>query len=259
MNPYSKILNYEDYTQRMTKAIYDKLFFIDKIETKLIVDFGCADGRLLQTINSVLQDPEVRYIGYDIDEKMIELANQLNESPNISFTSNWDEVETKGGTLILSSIIHEVYHYLTVMEISKFWHKVFLSDFKYIVLRDMIPSSSIDRESEINDVTKIYRKHYPSKQFKDFQNIWGSIENNKQLIHFLLKYKYLEPNWDREVKENYFPIYKEDLLAIIPSNYDILYSEHLVLPFLKENIFQDFKIELKDKTHLKLILKRTDI
>jgi hypothetical protein len=77
------------------------------------------------------------------------------------------------------------------------------------------------------------------------------------LVHFLLKYKYVQPNWSREVKENYFPFYREELLAKIPNEYEIIYHEHYVLPYLKNQIMKDFRIDLKDATHLKMILQRT--
>ena len=57
------------------------------------------------------------------------------------------------------------------------------------------------------------------------------------------------------MKENYIPLYWEDLLAMLPKDYAILYQEHYPLPFLKRQLRSDFGIELKDPTHLKLILE----
>jgi hypothetical protein len=72
-----------------------------------------------------------------------------------------------------------------------------------------------------------------------------------------LKYKYVEPNWAREVKENYMPLYREDLLALLDTDkYEIVYHEHYVLPYIKECVDKDLGIELKDNTHLKLILRK---
>jgi hypothetical protein len=95
-----------------------------------------------------------------------------------------------------------------------------------------------------------------TKQLQDFENIWGSIEDNRSLTHFLLKYKYETPNWEREVKENYLPLYREDLLAMIPVGYDVIYHEHFVLPYIKRTVKQEVGIEMKDPTHLKLILEK---
>jgi hypothetical protein len=43
---------------------------------------------------------------------------------------------------------------------------------------------------------------------------------------------------------------------MIPTGYDVLYHEHSALPFIKRTVRTDFGIELKDATHLKLILER---
>ena len=44
------IQNYDAYNTRMSKSLIDKMFFVDKIEPDSIVDFGCANGLLLQEL-----------------------------------------------------------------------------------------------------------------------------------------------------------------------------------------------------------------
>ena len=75
------------------------------------------------------------------------------------------------------------------------------------------------------------------------------------MINFLLHYRYKE-NWKREARENYLPISKENLLSLIPHSYFPMFIEHFTLPFLREQVMKDFGIQLQEKTHLKLILKR---
>lgn len=92
----------------MSKSISDKLFFLDKIDTDLIVDFGCADGTILSEIQK--RRPNIKLIGYDIDEEMISRAKSKN--PKILFASSWDKViseisTSKSPTLNLSSVIHD--------------------------------------------------------------------------------------------------------------------------------------------------------
>jgi len=185
---------------------------------------------------------------------MIEIAK--GASKGIKFTCDWDKIKkTDNATLILSSVIHEVMHYSNLNEVQDFWNKIHNSNFKYIVIRDMIPSKSIDRPSDMNDVRKLYNKS--SYQLETFENIWGSIENNKALVHFLLKYRYTA-NWNREVRENYMPLYREDIMRGYPplNEYEIVYHEHYILPYLKWQVKKDFDIDIKDNTHLKLVLKR---
>lgn len=246
------ISNYTVYNESMRKSLLDKIFFMDKIDARVIVDYGCGDGTLVHFLGTLF--PELTYIGYDIDEEML---NQAREKCDCIFTSDWDEVAAltmkKTAAVLLSSVIHEVYTYGTRSDVENIWKRVY--DFDYVVIRDMIPSISMDKRGDINDVKNILRRGSPS-QIRDFEQIWGSIEQNKNLIHFLLKYRYLD-NWDREVIENYFPLTREELLSSIPDEYSIEFHEHFVLPYIKSVVKKDFNIDIKDNTHLKLILKRT--
>lgn len=261
MAQFAHIGSYDAYNGRMSRAMMDKLFFVDKIDAGLIVDFGSADGTLLRHVRSWL--PDVKLIGYDNDPNMVVTASRSNTDPNTDFIYSWEAVlehikNTDVKTaIVLSSIIHEVYHYSEPKEIDTFWKRLWEADFDFIIIRDMIPSRSIDRQSDVNDVAKVWRKFLNTKELRDFENRWGSIENNKNLTHFLLKYQYLEPNWEREVKENYIPLYREDLLSMLPGGYEIAYHEHFVLPWLRRAVRNDFGIELKDNTHLKLVLERS--
>jgi hypothetical protein len=254
MSEAPNIKDYNAYTTRMDLSMVDKLFFVDKIQPDLVVDFGCASGALLKNLKTLC--PDVRLLGYDTDPQMV-----THSSPEIDVTRTWANVEYavaefKRPALILSSVIHEVVHYGSKADIDAFWKKVFESGFHYIVIRDMVPSRSIDRLSCVNDVKKLYHKFLGSKALTDFERIWGSIESNRNLVHFLLKYRYLEPNWEREVRENYIPIAREDLLSKIPLGYDIVFHEHYVLPYILQTVRDETGIELKDPTHLKLILRK---
>jgi hypothetical protein len=240
----------------MELSMLDKLFFLDKIQTDLIVDFGCANGALLKAIQHF--NSNIPLIGYDNDPNMSGVGDIASGRP---ITDSWDIIResvvgTKRAALVLSSVLHEVCHYGSKADIDTFWSQVFETGFEYIVIRDMVPGRSIDRPSHINDVKRVYGKFLGSKALNEFEAIWGSIENNKQLVHFLLKYKYLEPNWVREVRENYMPINREALLAKIPENYDVIFHEHYVLPYIFQSVKDDVGIEIKDPTHLKLILRK---
>lgn len=255
------ISNYDVYNEGMKKSLLDKIYFMDKVDARVFVDYGCADGTLIHFLSQLF--PEYIYIGYDVDENMLkEARKKFPDNPErFIFTSDWSEVEkySKSGvsTVILSSIVHEAYAYGTRKDVDNLWKRVFSGVFEYIVIRDMIPSASIDKTSDINDVAKILKKSNKSSLY-DFERNWGSIETNKNLIHFLLKYRYTD-NWEREVKENYFPVMREELISSIPDEYEIEFHEHFVLPYLKRVVKKDFGIDLKDNTHLKLILKKINI
>ena len=257
------LVNLASYNSGMKKSMMDKMFFMDKVDAHVFVDYGCANGMLIQFLYNLF--PEFEYYGFDISEKMIEEAKVNNPNLEGNFFTDWKKLQNKlinshGGqktAVILSSVIHEVYSYGTIDDVEYFWNRVFGDGFDYIVLREMMPSITMNKVADINDISKIYRKA-DRKLLYDFQQTWGSVENNKNLIHYILKYQYGD-NWDREVKENYLPINREQLLSMIPDNYDVVFHEHYILPYLLNQVLKDFGVEIKDNTHLKLILKRNKL
>ena len=253
-----KIKLFEDFLfefKLTSNPISDINEYIGKMNKGL--DFGCADGSLLKEIYKM--KPDINLIGYDIDDDMINISK--NQYPDIDFYSNWNEViqnvNSYNAAILLSSVIHEVYSYGTSSEIRQFWNEqVFNNKFKYIIIRDMIPSTSFDKMNMI-DIKKIKEKSDP-KYLHDFESKWGDISTNfRVLLHWLLKYKYTT-NWDRESKENYLPVSLETIKKKIPSNWKIIYENHYTYEYLKNQIKQDFDIELKENTHLQMIIENTN-
>lgn len=253
-----KINNYDVYLNGMKKSHQDKLFFIDKIDDiDGIIDFGCADGTLLKYIHECL--PDMTLVGYDIDNTMIQHAKDKYQFASFSFDFDYcfEYLDATNSLLNLSSVLHEVYSYSSCEDIALFWDRVFEYDFKYIAIRDLCASESMNRPSNINDVAKVLQKA-DKEQLREYESIWGSIRENKNLVHYLMKYRYLE-NWNREVRENYFPLSLERLLSKIPTDkYEIVYFENYILPFTANKVKEDFDIELHDNTHVKLLLRRKD-
>lgn len=270
-----RISDYGAYTDGMRKSMADKTWFLDKIdEANSIVDYGCADGALLQYISDIM--PGVFTLnGIDIDKEMLRLASRnlsinccqmaflYNPSEfNLYFEEDVDRV-----CLNCGSVIHEVYSYGTPESIEEFWDFAFNSGFKYIAIRDMAMSKiDISKEASIVDdaLRKInnYNFFHPEsgRRFNEYiHNIYipDSIRNWRDIVHYLLKYRYVS-NWGREVKENYLPLLTEEILLKIPSNYRVKYYDHYTLPFLKDQVMKDFRIELNTKTHYKLLLERID-
>ena len=256
------INNYDVYNKRMDKSFQDKLFFLDKIKDNVeaIVDFGCADGALIRHLSELTN---TKLVGYDSDYNMIDIAKSKTNKDNCLFNEDFEEIIKEEiipqeSLLNISSVIHEVYSYLDSKDIEIFWDMVLDSNFKYISVRDLCASESINRPSNINDYTKLIQKANP-KFLSDFESIWGSVRENRNLVHYLLKYRFLE-NWDREVRENYFGLSLECLLSKIPMDkYEIVYFENYILPYTANKIREDFDIELHDNTHVKLLLKKRDL
>lgn len=194
---------------------------------------------------------------------MIDIARSKVNKENCLFSEDFgeiieEEIIPQESLLNISSVIHEVYSYLDSKDIEVFWEMVFDSNFKYISIRDLCASESINRPSNINDYTKLIQRAKPSF-LSDFESVWGSVRENRNLVHYLLKYRFVE-NWDREVRENYFGLSLERLLSKIPMDkYEIIYFENYILPYTANKIKEDFDIELHDNTHVKLLLKKKDL
>lgn len=269
------------YNKNMAKPMDDKLFFLEKIDwtNNIIVDFGCADGRVLAEIKNRLEKMYLGksnlffYIGYDISSVMIDFAktNWDGDGRQVLFTNNWDEVvtaiekrKTFKPVLFLSSVIHEVYSYArSVEEVDVFWDRVLNTGFSYVVVRDMMVDHSVERLSTYDFLTPLKDGFYYPRcnqygpYLKEFEKRWGKVTRNKNAVHFLLKYPWTI-NWERENNENYLPIYTNDLIVKMIQRYDIEYFKHYILQFVYDRISRDWGIQLKDNTHIKAIFKLRD-
>ena len=253
----------QSYLDNMAKGLEDKLFFLKHLprdKKYIFVDFGCADGSLIEAMYHMA--PWHVYIGYDISKTMIVVAKNKfsQDSKNVLFTSDWTTVTNKIDNYpknyqvitILSSVVHEIYSYAeNSSEIDKTFSRIFeISD--TICIRDMMCSKDFDRFADSELYEKVKLSNNPL--ISDFEEHWGSITTVRNLIHFLLKYKWTI-NWDREVNENYFPIAIEDFLKMFEKDYNLVYLERFRNPFLELHWQEDFGIKLDDYTHVKLIFQ----
>lgn len=251
----NRISDLDIYLTRMQRSILDKMFFIDKVfePFEYILDFGCANGELIKAMTPMF--PDYKYIGYDISSEMIEAA-KLNVS-TAEFYDNWDDIQIPfdNSLINISSTIHEVYSYGSKADIKEFWSRVFGSGFQYIAIRDMMFSQSQDRPADAEQLGIIRAHTEYSKWLESFEAVWGEVRDQRELVHYLLKYKYTQ-NWSREVKENYFPISAEELMSIIPESYRIVFKESFTLPYIAWQIRKDLGFVLHENTHIKLILEK---
>lgn len=239
----------------MRKSMEDKLFFIGFLsDVDNLIDFGCADGTLLDFVHNI--NSEVNLYGIDMNPEMIKQAKTNvptaefihGTNPYIDATFDYSR-----SALNLSSVLHELYSYSSEDEITNFWKYIKYSGYKYIFIRDMI-SNLKDEKANRYDIKYVSRNPKYRDKLTDFINTWGDITIQKNLIHFLLKYRY-DINWDREVKENYIPLSSTDIKRLISYDYNIVYMDEYTLPFIKEQVKKDFNINITDVTHIKMILK----
>lgn len=261
------IANVTDYNASMAKSLIDKIFFMDKLDESVtaIFDYGCADGTLIHFLAPIF--PDMFFIGYDASKEMIDCAKEKNASvSNAIFFHDLDDFyewvdahkfSFSKAAINLSSLIHEVYSYGTARSIDEFWSFVNRTGFEYVIIRDMGLDASAHRASLKEDVLKV-RTGYDASLLSEFEGFHGSIHDNYNLIHFLMKYRYKE-NWEREVRENYLPLSVEDMASHIDRRYELLYFDHYVLPFLSNVVKRDFDIVIKDYTHVKFIYRRRKV
>jgi len=257
------------YNNEMSKVMKDKLFFLDEIDDidsiSTIVDFGCADGRMVAQLLKRM-NRNCNIIGYDISETMIQFArtNFPYDTDRVIFTNKWnvvnDEVKSSNGKtmIILSSVIHEVFSYQNPdnpdTDIEEFWRRVFGTGFNYIIIRDMMPSFDIRRVTKADDLKLVRSDEKLKKYVRSFEERWGSMEENLNFVHFLLKHKWTI-NWEREVNENYFPLYIDAFIRFVgKSGYNISYLKRFCP--LKSVVKERFGITMTDDTHVKMILKK---
>ncbi len=244
--------NLNGYIRKLEKGMEDKLFFLKHIdieEYSLIVEFGCANGRLLRRIEPVINKQETKLVGFDINEEILEIAKNI--SPEMTFTSKWDEVlnylkETKKKSLIIfSSVWHEIsadYHEKIFEEMKKF---------SCIVIRDM--KAPITGAEPIDAPTRErIKKMVPEWQFKEFEDKWGRIDNKKTLYRFLLMYTYLD-NWENEIKEDYFSTPWAEINWALEKDFSIIYLNSYTLEYKKEEIARIFHHTMHDITHHQVI------
>lgn len=256
----NQISDLDVYNLRMTKSMIDKLFFLDmSVNLEGVLDFGCADGTLLRHVDAFC--PGLKLVGYDLDPEMVRLA--ASQFPKACFSSDWQaavDAAFSGGVgsnicLNLSSVIHEVYSYSGAEGIDTFWKRAYGSGFEYIAIRDMMLSESADRVTPIRDEMRVRTSRGHAKQLREFEAIHGSIANNKNFLHFLMKYQYLE-NWEREVAENYLPLSTTRFFEMMPTDYEVVIYNRYSLPYLGYCVKRDFNVEIADDTHVKILLRR---
>lgn len=244
------IADLDTYNSGMRKSMQDKLWFLDFLcdDIHTVYDYGCADGTLLSLVHQECAD--VSLIGYDNNPKML---MKVVDS-GIHCTRVPMESAPPGTLTVVSSVLHEIHAYGTQEDILNDYKHIFDIGSEYIAIRDMFYTSTMPTVANEQDLAKIfYRCNY--KRIREFEKLYGAIALNKNLLHWLLKYRYTS-NWERELRENYLFKSFEEFMQEIPEQYECVYSCLYTLPYLKERVLIDYGIDLQYPTHGKILLKR---
>ena len=258
------------YIERMDKSMRDKIFFLDHIpDFDLLVDYGCANGSLIKAV--LPYEPKAKFIGFDIDKKMISEARSNVSNENAFFTDNWELVEKevqncKGiSIVVLNSLLHEIFSYAGPTDQRIFWNRTFRSGFTYISIRDMMMRESHFNKKIADDtlqdvLDRIRQSDHGEEKVDTFQEVFGDIITEGELIHLMMKLDYWN-NWEREVHENYLGIFVDDFFKKMNSVGKGLYTvdhwETFTLQYLKNKIKKEFDYDINSPTHIKVLLKST--
>ena len=264
----NEIKNYDVYNKRMSKTLYDKCWWIDKIDDKVdvIVDYGCGDGSLFHMINSICPN-KFTYIGIDNDANMLKAA--VINVPNGKFYSSIDELGrdfwspanlySDNTVLVLNSVMHELFTYLSDKEQSKLFtviHKKLRP--KYIAIRDMYISCGQYPECNLNDITSNIENSKFSDRAVSYAKSNSAIHHLTLLntvdyvTEFFLKYTYVE-NWEREKDEVYLWDWMDILNQHFVGIYNVKFENNFYIPFIRERIKNDFDIDWNINTHRKVL------
>lgn len=250
--------NLNSYIRKLEKGMEDKLFFLKHIDISdysLIVEFGCANGRLLRRIEPVVDMKNIKLVGFDINEEILDIARNI--SHEMTFTSNWEEVvemlkhTSKKSLIIFSSVWHEID--------PKYYDSIFskMKEFTTIVIRDM--KAPISGSEPIDEPTRErISKRVSEWQFKEFEEKWGRIDDKEKLYRFLLMYTYID-NWDIEVNEDYFSTPWAEINWNLEEEYNKIFSNSYTLEYKKEQIEKFFSHTMKDITHHQVIYTKKNL
>ena len=250
---YTKI-----YCESMAKSLEDKLFFLNEIDINdydYIVDFGCADGRILEVLDERLTNKKTILVGIEknkvMTDQLVLLAARTKHTMLVStgLIVN-DEIFNllikagKKNLIIFSSVLHEYD-----------WEdfKPFYIFFKTIVMRDMqSPEKFWYKVSE--STRALVTKDFPGELLAKLERKYGYINDLERLYKYFLMYRYAD-NFDHELQEDYFSIIWENLKEWLTHDYvfHVLYEKDYILPFIKQDIKTKFGYELKYPTHKQII------
>lgn len=263
------------YTTEMSKSVWDKAFFMDKIPgTKLVIDFGCADGAMIRMLSKLF--PNITFYGYDINDELIDEAWHKLDGQSWMNTFFFRSHKTMADTRDSFEDMIELAKYFYKPEeicinFSSVLHEVFSSspsgqeaikklvnelNPKYLTIRDMYfdyTQNIIDRSLYLEIVNKL---DIDLKAVLEFEEKFGPIAMWKNFIHFLMKYQWRNNGWDQEMEEDYFSWNIHDFTELV-NDYSVIFETHYQLPYYIENwrhLF--FKPDLH--THAQFILRRNE-
>ena len=173
------MLDKVSYLEKMERAMEEKIFFLNKIDfnnVDTIVDFGCANGALIEIMDKYLQSTK-QIIGFDNYQYFIDICNnKYINNKNLIFISDFclltEKIKQKKYAIIFSSCLHE----LDENSLEKALK--LMQNSKYVIIRDMYFDKSLNREIE----KPSYLSKINKTQIDEFEIEHGEVNNLNNLL-----------------------------------------------------------------------------
>lgn len=263
------------YTTEMSKSVWDKAFFMDKIPgVKCVIDFGCADGAMIRYLSPLF--PDIMFVGYDISKELIDRARKTPPfNANIIY---FEDGPLAGVAALTHFVLNSFKPEEICINFSSVLHEVFSSTGgdtvikylvtrlhpKFITIRDMYcddPVNFITSSSEVVPMLDMMVHNYGTRmvdKFTEYSKKHGALKNWRDFTQLLMKVQWIDNGWEDEMKEDYFSWTLDKLYPIIGA-YSPCFEARYQLPYLSEKWKKEYGWYNPDiHTHAQFILRRDD-
>ncbi len=235
---YDRFYNEELYLKTMNQSLSHKAKILEYIYGEKVLDVGPGGGALLDLLEEVSHE----VYGIDISKNVIENLNSKKRNEHKKWTIiegdalNLENHFNKMDTIIYSSIIHELYSYIT-FEGKKFNYKTILkameSAYKVlpikgrIIIRDGIMTEPKDQMRIIefkDDKGMSFLNNY-CHDFKGRKITYEKISDNsvKMLVNdameFLYTYTWGEDSYAHEINEQFGYFTPSEFISFFETNF----------------------------------------
>lgn len=264
------------YTSEMSKSVWDKAFFMDKIPgVKCVIDFGCADGAMIRYLSPLF--PDIMFVGYDISKELLDRARKT--APFFSNNIYFGDTPPLSGITQLIQYVHDLFDPDEIcINFSSVLHEVFSSTGgdteisrlvtelqpKFITIRDMycddpvnFTLSGVEIAPILDAIIRTYGAQMGDK-FSEYGKRYGALKNWRDFTQLLMKIQWIDNGWEDEMKEDYFSWTLDKLYPIVGA-YSPCFEARYQLPYLSEKWKKEYGWYNPDiHTHAQFILRRND-
>lgn len=240
---------FEIYAKGMDNSMLEKAKLLPFVKPGTIAELGCGNGAVLELLSKA--NPESEIIGVDLSTTLLDLAASRRYEGKVELVQ--DNIlrpvfeENSVDTVVLSSVLHEVYSYNNYEEGGL--HRVLdlartaLRPGGRLIIRDGV-------KPENKTVYLMFKNEETRERFYRFAEEFGHYaipyQNAAEFVRlslpdaneFLTKYFYTA-NWDIEVKEHFgFWTAQQHREALREHGMVECYSYSYLIDWLRENKYE---------------------